>query len=93
METLMKSRAGWAVIYILAVFIVLARIGNALNPGHRIEGILKLYPPLSGEQIGADVESLFEDLIVIVAIRHSLRKDSKSGEIENREADSDGNSK
>jgi hypothetical protein len=64
----MKSRFWTAVLYILAVFVILARIENAIEHGFWI-GALKLYLPVSPELIGADLESLGEDLIVFLAIR------------------------
>lgn len=64
----MKSGFWTRVLYLLAVFVILARIENAIEHGFWI-GALKLYLPLSPELLGADLESLGEDFIVFWAIR------------------------
>jgi hypothetical protein len=56
------------ILYVLAVFIILARIENTIEHGFWV-GAIKFYFPFSPELIGADLESLGEDLIVFLAIR------------------------
>lgn len=68
------KRIGSYLIYVLAVFIVLGRIGNALNDAHFIHGMLKLVPPTNGQAIGYNIESLVEDLIVAIAIFRVIRR-------------------
>jgi hypothetical protein len=75
----MKQRLWWVALNVLAVIIVLARIRWAL---YGLEGfwtgIIKLYTPFGAEQIGADFESLVEDWIVFVVIRHDFWRYPKS---------------
>ena len=65
----MKSKFWTVLLYALAILIILGRIGNAIGSAHPWLAVLKLYPPLSGEMVGADIESLGEDLILFLAIR------------------------
>jgi hypothetical protein len=59
----------WTVVlYVLAGVIILGRIGTTLDKGFWL-GFMKLYPPLSSQMIGYDIESLGEDLIVFLAVR------------------------
>jgi hypothetical protein len=68
-----KSRTWTVILYVLAVLIVLGRIGNALDDPHGFwAGIVDLAPPFSAELIGRDVASLGMDLIVFVASRDIL---------------------
>ena len=65
-----------AILYLLAILLVVGRIGAAL--GHYdnrdfLIGLLNLYPPTSFERFGYDLASLAEDLIVFLAIRHAAR--------------------
>ncbi|HEX3661647.1 MAG TPA: hypothetical protein VHU89_09465 [Acidobacteriaceae bacterium] len=69
----MKSRTLWIILDILAVVVVLGRIGSAMSGTHFWLDIVKLYPPLSGELVGADIESLTEYFLVIAVIVHNLR--------------------
>jgi hypothetical protein len=39
--------------------------------------IIKLYPPIGPQQLGADIESLVEDLVVFLAVRHALKREFK----------------
>jgi hypothetical protein len=73
----MKSRIDWIVIYVLAFIVVLGRIGNATGSGHVLSEIIKLYPPIGPQQLGADIESLVEDLVVFLAVRHALKREVK----------------
>jgi len=64
-----RKKVGWIVIYIVAVLIVVGRIGGALTGGHGIfRGLIKLVPPTNAHAIGYNIESLVEDVIVIIAI-------------------------
>jgi hypothetical protein len=61
------------VLYLLAILFILGRIGNTLYGDQGFwTGIIKLYPPLSPELFGRDIESLGEDFIVFLAIRHTV---------------------
>ena len=65
------KRAGWIIAYVLAVIIVLARLGDATT--HGVSGLLKIVP-LSGAQAGGYmIEGLVEDLIVVLAIYRLVR--------------------
>ena len=69
------------VLEVLAILVILGRIAGALSgPRGFWAEILKLYPPISGEMIGYDTESLGEDLIVFFAITHSVRTFRERGE-------------
>lgn len=66
----MKSRFWTSVLYVLAALIVLGRIGNALYGTDGFwAGMIKLSSPVNTQLIGADVESLGEDVILFLAIR------------------------
>ena len=69
----MKRRIGIGLLYFLAVIVILGRIGSALDSQHPWREVIKLYPVTTGEAIGADLESLAEDALVIAAALHSWR--------------------
>ena len=71
----MKRSRWWVVVYALAIFIVLGRLGNALNSlGHFLKEILKIQPVSGAQSIGFMAEGLFEDLLVALSIWSFFRK-------------------
>jgi len=75
----MKSSKWWIVLYVLAVVIILGRIGNAVEyPGHFWRDLTKVEQlgdaTSVGEWIGYIGEGLLEDCVVFVSIRRLFRK-------------------
>jgi hypothetical protein len=72
----MKGSRWWILVYVLAVFIILGRIGNVMNAqGPVWKALLSIRTPLSPQAIGYIFEGLVEDFIVFLAIRHIFSKD------------------
>jgi hypothetical protein len=75
----MKSPSRWwIVLYVLAVVIVLGRVGNAIGSDHSWRELIRIELPGNGssvpEWIGYTCEGFLEDYLVFIVIRRLVRK-------------------
>jgi hypothetical protein len=60
------KKAGWIIVYVLAVIIVLGRLGSSTTQG--LYGLLKVAPLTGAQAMGYVIEGFVEDFIVVLAI-------------------------